>query len=114
MKTIKIIDLLNLVYENKAPKKIKVNYGKFSEYYKYNSEIKCYETYDETTILAIRSFKDLYCEVEIIEDKIKKIGEINFMTAGTQKEKNRIMKDAINEIIKVLNYLSEKSKGNEQ
>ena len=52
---------------------------------------------DNLLALIFSDYSNLNDEVEIIEDK--KIKKLDFMTAETQKEKNRLIKDKINEII---------------
>ena len=73
---IKIIDLLNLVYEKKAPKKIKWNY----HVYIYDEQYDDY--YEETTAFFENEmsngmlFKSLEDYVEIIEERPKEIKEL--------------------------------------
>lgn len=55
-------------------------------------------------ILQGKSADDVY--EPFIEDN-KKLGKIDFKTLNTQKEKNRAMKDAINELIDTVNKLKE-------
>lgn len=55
-------------------------------------------------ILQGKSADDVY--EPFIEDN-KKLEKIDFKTLNTQKEKNRAMKDAINELIDVVNKLKE-------
>lgn len=55
-------------------------------------------------ILQGKSADDVY--EPFIEDN-KKLGKIEFKTLNTQKEKNRAMKDAINELIDTVNKLKE-------
>lgn len=55
-------------------------------------------------ILQGKSADDVY--EPFIEDN-KKLGKIDFKTLNTQKEKNRAMKDAINELIDEINKLKE-------
>ena len=71
MKTIKVIDLLNLVYEKKAPNKILY---KYCEYY-FDKENNDYKTVDGLNLFEYL-FKyerlALFLEVEILEDILDK------------------------------------------
>ena len=106
MKTIKVIDLLNKIAKGEEiPKKIK--YSNIE--WEYNIHLKDYQGYDglhNTT----RYFSNWVCftslndEIEIIEEE-KEIKKIDFMTLNTQKEKNRVMKDKINELIDIVSEL---------
>lgn len=70
---IKIIDLLNLVYEKKAPKMIRVKHGKTYEIYKYDEDLRWYQTLDRTTLMHILKRDSLELEVEIIEERPEEI-----------------------------------------
>lgn len=59
-----------------------------------------------TTLDTLFDIHKLNDEVEIIEED-KKIEKIDFRTLNTQKEKNRVMKDTINQIIDKLNEMSD-------
>lgn len=104
---IKVIDLLNkLANGEEMPNKIAYN-GAILEYEeKYQDYFNYYGKY-------LFEYKFAYCndflsdEVEIIEEP-KKIKKIDFGTLNTQKEKNRAMKDTINELIDEINNLKEK------
>ena len=121
MKKIKIIDLLNLVYEKKAPKKILYKYCE----YEFNPYEEDYINKDGL-YLFIYLFDNedqvLYIEVGVIEDKPKKIEEIPIQANRTVKAKDKFIenmfnhfykldletRNKLNEIIKDVNYLLEK------
>ena len=102
----KVIDLLNKIANEKKYPKIKFN----NNVYKYHDKEHGYcRYYHDNTYICLTSeyyfFDILNDEVEIIEDDKEgnKIKKLDFMTAETQKEKNRLIKDKINEIIDKLN-----------
>lgn len=119
MKTIKIIDLLNLVYENKAPKKIKYNEIVFYYYAKekfyYNDGYSLYrEFYAEGNCLNDK--------VEIIEEKSKSIEKIKmngnefyseYIDGWIKKSEfdayGEYLSNKLNEVIDLVNDLLEKS-----
>lgn len=110
MKTIKIIDLLNLVYENKAPKKIKYD----GEIFFYSN---CrYKTEDGwLTLLGDKNIfysNVLNYEVEIIEDKPKKIDEEQYFYNYAEYDKNQHELDKVLYIIRALNRLEKKCSDN--
>ena len=99
----KVIDLLNKIANGEeVPKVIK-----FQNYYCYYRPLKNqYTDFKNDPILewnyiVMNSLND---EVEIIEEE-KEIKKIDFMTLNTQKEKNRAMKDTINELIDIVKEL---------
>ena len=99
-------ELLGLVKDSKAPKKI--NYGNVK--LKYNEGCEDYYPYYGEGLFEYKfgNCKNfLNDEVEIIEEP-KKIEKIDFGTLNTQKEKNRAMKDTINKLIDEINNLKEK------
>ena len=108
---IKIYDLLGLVKDGKAPKKIKYRdniWGYVSTimgtgYQYYSTFFEEWKTLQNQVYLE----EHLNDEVEIIEEP-KKIEKIDFGTLNTQKEKNRAMKDTINKLIDEINNLKEK------
>lgn len=106
--TIKIIDLLNkIANDEEVPKKIKIN----NVIYEYRGYMYCTEKANyqdiEDYLFGKWNFNILNAEAEIIEEP-KKIEKIDFGTLNTQKEKNRAMKDKINELIDEINNLKEK------
>ena len=103
---VSLYELLGMIKDNKAPKKIKGRLNKvfiyddyFTDYVDENGGLLFYH-------LMIYRDKCLNDEVEIIEED-KKIEKIDFRTLNTQKEKNRVMKDTINEIIDKLEEMEE-------
>lgn len=103
---ITIYELLGLIKDGKAPKKIKYD----DEIWECSKE-EYYSCKDGSILLGdlffnykIQTF--INDEVEIIEDP-KKIEKIDFRTLNTQKEKNRAMKDAINKLIDEIKNLKE-------
>jgi len=119
----KIIDLLNLVYEKKAPKKIK--------YCDYTFELikNTYYLIGNSGHTLQDLFEIINClndEVEIIEDKPKKIEKIKmngsefyseYIDSWIEKSKydayGEYLSNKLNEAIDRVNYLLEKSKDNE-
>lgn len=72
---IKIIDLLNLVYENKAPKKVLYKYCE----YEFNYIANDYENNDGLELFSYLFQNEeqvLWLEVEIIEERPKEISKI--------------------------------------
>ena len=120
MKTIKIIDLLNLVYENKAPKKILYKYCE----YEFDKEANDYINKDGLYLFAYlfdNERQALSFEVEIIE-KPKKIEKIKtngnefyseYIEAWIKKSEfdayGEYLSNELNAVIDKLNYLLEKS-----
>ena len=105
MKTIKIIDLLNMISKGEeVPKKIKYNHTEYiyreitKQYY-----IKgCMGTYDSSLRYELTSFNRLNDEVEIIEEE-KKIEYLHFhdLTEPTENEKILIVQiNKLNDLIK--------------
>lgn len=107
----KIIDLLNLVYEKKAPKKILYKYCE----YEFDEFFSDYKNKDGLWLFQYL-FKNEDCalwkEVEIIEDKPKKIKKLNFnkdWKHGLCLTYQYRLVDTLNEVIDTLNTLVEKS-----
>ena len=102
---IKIIDLLvKIAKGEEVPKKIKYENDIYIHAGNY-----CYYCDETNLILSDRLFAEyskLNDEVEMIEEP-EKIEKIDFRTLNTQKEKNRAMKDTINELIDEINNLKE-------
>lgn len=110
---ITIYELLGLVKDNKAPKKIKYK-GQEYTFFKDDETTDYIFKIDNrindwlSTSIGNRYISDMFTNtVEIIEES-KKIKKIDFRTLNTQKEKNRVMKDTINELIDEINNLKEK------
>ncbi len=104
----KVIDLLNLVYEKKAPKKILYKYCK----YEFDEETRDYQNKDGLYLFAYlfdNESQALTLEVEVLDEKLEKIEKI--MQMDTRETRECIIKfqDKINEVIDNLNYLLEKS-----
>ena len=110
---ITMYELLGLVKDDKAPKKIKFR----NEIYEYKNNIEdgfidyvgiekeTNERFYLSSYIGNNYISDIFTdEVEIIEEP-KKIEKIDFGTLNTQKEKNRAMKDAINKLIDAVNEL---------
>lgn len=102
---ITIYELIGLVKDGKAPKKISYK-GLVLEYDEKSEDYWCYsgKYLFEYKFTTCNDF--LNNEVEIIEED-KKIEKIDFGTLNTQKEKNRAMKDTINKLIDEINKLKE-------
>lgn len=105
---ITIYELLGLVKDGQAPKRIKFSEDTFifvdGIYYEEhhinddNGRLSDYYALDSM----------LNDEVEILDNEDEDIEEIDFKTAETQKEKNRIMKVKINELVKEINSMKKK------
>ena len=109
---ITMYELYGKIYDENPPKHIKV-YGEdwyWNDYDGYVTKESLKTTPDAQIYLMdrYRTFMNLDKEVEIIDDEEKKIKKIDFRTLNTQKEKNRAMKDTINELIDEINNLKEK------
>ena len=109
---ITMYELYGKIYDENPPKHIKV-YGEdwyWNDYDGYVTKESLKTTPDAQIYLMdrYRTFMNLDKEVEIIDDEEKKIKKIDFRTLNTQKEKNRAMKDTINELIDEINNLREK------
>ena len=117
---ITIYELLGLVKDGQAPKRIKFK-DNIYEYKKTENGTGYVRPLNLNGLewLANRVDIDdseiLNSEVEILDNEDEDIEEIDFKTAGTQKEKNRIMKDKINKLVREVNKLKKidcfKSKG---
>lgn len=105
----KVIELLNLVYEKKAPKRVLYKYCEY-EYVESINDYRNKYMLELFSYLFQNEERALYLEVEIIEE-IEKPNipqKISFKTTETQKEKNRLIKDTINQIIDYLEKSEEK------
>ena len=102
---ITMYELLGLVKDGKAPKKIKYENR---EYYLY--ENKSYLTTDKTRFFDKIYFSDLNIEIEILEEKKipEKLDTLTYTNRSTISILNE-HRDKINKIIDYLDYL--KSKG---
>ena len=104
----KIIDLLNMVANfEEMPKKIK------HEHYDYfwNRFDKDYQKSSGELLFGNMKFTyHLNDEVEIIEEE-KEIEKITLQFSETQKEKNRLFKDKINELVDEINKLKKEKRG---
>ena len=116
----KVIDLLNLVYKKKAPKKILYKYCE----YEFNEDINDYKNKDELELFSYlfnNEEEALYLEVEILEDKPKKIEKIKmngdefyseYIDGWIEKNKYdaycEYLSNKTNELIDQVNYLLEK------
>ena len=106
---IKIIDLLNLVYEKKAPKQVLYKYCE----YEFNSVSNDYENNDGLELFSYLFQNEeqvLWLEVEIIEERPKEIEllELGKVTPNGEyiiSENDEKIQDKINEIIKEINLL---------
>lgn len=117
----KLIDLLRLVYEKKAPKRILYKYCE----YEFDEKLNDYRNSDNLKLfmyLFENEIEALNKEIKIIEDKTKKIKKIKFPENWNEhrnmtfeefrkayKINFEISANTINEIIDNLNYLLEKS-----
>ena len=111
---ITMYELYGKIYDENPPKHIKV-YGEdwyWNDYDGYVTKESLKTTPDAQIYLMdrYRTFMNLNQELEIIEEP-KKIEKIDFGTLNTQKEKNRAMKDTINELIDEINKLKKETKG---
>ena len=111
---ITMYELYGKIYDENPPKHIKV-YGEdwyWNDYDGYVTKESLKTTPDAQIYLMdrYRTFMNLNQELEIIEEP-KKIEKIDFRTLNTQKEKNRTMKDTINELIDEINKLKKETKG---
>ena len=109
---ITMYELYGKIYDENPPKHIKV-YGEdwyWNDYDGYVTKESLKTTPDAQIYLMdrYRTFMNLDKEVEIIDDEEKKIKKIDFRALNTQKEKNRAMKDTINELIDEINNLKDK------
>ena len=111
---IKIIDLFNKIANNeKVPKHIILNNVVFH----YDDNVQDYE--NDFEYLFRDSFSNFgrsedflnieVEEVEIIEEE-KEIEKITLQFSETQKEKNRLFKDKINELVDEVNKLKKEQK----
>ncbi len=104
----KVIDLLNKIANGEeVPNEIK----KDGMIYIYQEGIDYINK--ETSKWLMNDYyiteENLNEKVEIIEED-KEIKKIDFKTAETQKEKNRVMKDKINELVREVNKLKKEDK----
>lgn len=111
----KVIDLLNLVYEKKAPKKILYKYCE----YEFSHGINDYKNRDNLELFSYLFTSEeqaLYLEVEIIEED-KEIEEIDETQAYLSSNFNEsvledinIMQRKINELIREVNKIKKEGK----
>lgn len=114
---IEIIELLNLVHDNKAPKKILYKYCE----YEFSPEINDYKNKNSLELfnyLFSNEEQALFLEVEIIEEKPMKIELLTLNQSKQLVHENkyystrvadRILIEKIQELSKTVNYLLEKS-----
>ena len=105
---IKIIDLFNMSSKKeKMPEKIKYDLKEYF-YCGYDYKICDVEKQfdDDYNLWNNLDMYKLNDYVEIVEED-KKLEKIDFRTLNTQKEKNRAMKDTINQLIDEINKLKE-------
>ena len=102
---IKIIDLLIKIAKEEAPEKIMYD----GDIWNFDGSVQDYS--DGTKYLFADYMSDfaykpefLNDEVEIIEEE-KEIEKITLQFSETQKEKNRLFKDKINELVDEINKL---------
>lgn len=111
---IKIIDLLNLVYEKKAPKKVKYKNDEWEFYKESNDYLRVGKNGTLFTYYVLKSI--LNEEVEILEDIQKKIEKLNYkyrnmygnISAHRHSEVDII--DKVNELVDEINKLKENNK----
>lgn len=114
---ITIYELIGLIKDGKAPKRIRYN----NEIWKYNDELKTYDNDDYDNDLLEKLFYELYIldfingEVEIIEEpkkieKIEKPTQDEYLYSNGKELYENDMKvyDKINELIDEINNLKEK------
>ena len=102
---ITIIDLINKIANGEeVPKYVKY----YDKLHKTEDIMLC--CYNNIIYKLDNNIIDLLDEVEILDNEDEDIEEIDFKTAGTQKEKNRIMKDKINELVRKVNKLKKEGK----
>lgn len=106
---ISIYELLGLIIDGKAPKKISVVWtgARVHDLYQYNDYIKWYETLDETTLMTIDDSNDLYCEVEIIEEE-KEIEKIPYHYNFGYIDCGDLKREVIEELSNNFNYFADK------
>lgn len=105
----KIIDILNKIAKGEeVPKKIKVS----DEIYKFsNDDGDYYNVIDGKNSLLEKIWRYnayVWLNLKVVEIEEKEIEKIDFRTLNTQKEKNRVMKDTINQLIDVINDMRDK------
>ena len=105
----KIIELLTLIAKGEeVPKKIKVS----DEIYKFsNDDGDYYNVIDGKNSLLEKIWRYnayVWLNLKVVEIEEKEIEKIDFRTLNTQKEKNRVMKDTINQLIDVINDMRDK------
>ena len=108
---IKIIDLLIKIAKEEAPEKIMYD----GDIWNFDGSVQDYS--DGTKYLFADYMSDfaykpefLNDEVEIIEEE-KEIEKITLQFSETQKEKNRLFKDKINELVDEINKLKREKRG---
>lgn len=123
MKTIKIIDLLNMIANkeyDKLPKKIKYNNIIYWLANDFNNRIGFYltrkcDTLDSNFFLGnLHSTSELLDEVEIVEDnKIEKMGFAYVNLYGNKSIHKKSEEDIINKINEIIDVLNEMRNKNE-
>lgn len=112
----KVIDLLNLVYEKKAPKKILFKYCE----YEFNSNVNDYRNRDGLELFSYLFTSEeqaLYLGVEIIEEdkEIEELKLCSFNKFKTMSPEERyhvtaIEYDKLNEVIRKVNKIEKEGK----
>lgn len=104
----KIIELLTLIAKGEEPPQ-KIKFENYIYVWRdYQKDYFCKQiNHSLESIIGEYLFNSLNDEVEIIEEE-KEIEKIDFRTLNTQKEKNRVMKDTINQLIDVINDMRDK------
>mgnify|MGYP001071255258 CR=1 FL=1 len=106
---IKIIDLLNSVYEKKMPARILY---KFCEY-EFDKDENDYKNTDGLLLFEyLFKFerKALFLEVEIIEEKPKKVNEAHYFYSYSEYNEIKHEVDKVLYIVRGLNRLEDKTK----
>lgn len=106
---IKIIDLLKLVYKKKAPKKILYKYCE----YEFCSAINDYKNKDSLELFSYLFANEelsLFLEVEIIEEKPKKVNEEHYFYSYSEYNEIKHEVDKVLYIVRGLNRLEDKTK----
>jgi len=123
---IKIIELLNLVYEKKAPKKVLYKYCE----YEFDEGINDYKNKDGLMLfehLFQYEQKALFLEIEIIEERSKEIEELELKYPENQQNNcylineqgtkcyltkhSKMIAQKLNEVIKEINLLKKENDG---
>jgi uncharacterized coiled-coil protein SlyX len=117
----KVIDLLNKIANNELPNKTKFKVFSSSDEDKRAFVCEFDISYPGTIWsgdgeckwnFKIDNMRILNYEVEIAEEN-KPIEKLNYTSAETQKEKNKLIKEKLNQVVDVVNELKKGSKENE-